>query len=110
MRPALFLLFAVLMTTGQILFKKASLAGGGASWQASFLNPWMVAALTLYGGATVLWVWLLRSTPLSVAYPFTALSYVLVPLAAIAVFGEVLSWRYAFGCALIITGIIFTSS
>lgn len=110
MRPALFILFALLMTTGQILFKKASMAGGGASWQAIFVNPWMAMAITLYGGATVLWVWLLKSTPLSVAYPYTALSYVLVPLAAIAVFGEVVSWRYAIGGALIVIGILFTSS
>jgi len=110
MRPALFVLFALLMTTGQVLFKKASMSGGGASWQAIFINPWMATAITLYGAATILWVWLLKSTPLSVAYPFTALSYVLVPLAAIVIFGEEISWRYAIGGALIVAGILFTSS
>lgn len=112
--------FAVLLAMGQILFKKAALFGVDRSaanqaagespdrfaWIWSFLNPWMAAALTLYTAATVLWVLILRSTPISIAYPFVALGFVLVPLAGHLLFDERLSLATIAGCGLIVTGVL----
>jgi multidrug transporter EmrE-like cation transporter len=70
----------------------------------------MLAARVLYGLATLLWVWTLRTMPLSHVYSFSSLGFVIVPLAAYSVFGEALSPKYAIGCALIVTGVIVTSA
>lgn len=103
-------LFGVLLAVGQILFK---LAGRDAnlvrSWMdlgGLFTTPWMWMALAVYGCATVLWVLLLQRVPLSRAYPFAALGFVLVPAAASWLFAERLSFTYLVGAALVVVGII----
>lgn len=101
--------FAVLMSTGQMLFKVVADSGQGKPMPQALLNGWLIAALTLYGGATLLWVYILRITPISVAYPFAAMSFVLVPVGAWVFFGEALSWRYGLGMLLIIGGILLTT-
>jgi len=106
---AVLVLFSVLLAIGQSLFKKAALASLGQPLPMGFLTVWMFAALALYAIATVLWVWLLRSVPLSTAYPFAALGFVLVPLLARVLFGEAIDLRYGVGAALIIVGIVVVS-
>lgn len=101
--------FAALMAVGQILFKKVALSSSDGLI-ATLFNPWLIAALAFYAIATVLWVWILSTTPLSLAYPFAALGFVFVPLAAWWVFGESLSWSYAVGVALIVAGVIVTQA
>ena len=54
----------------------------------------------------MLWAWLMTFVPLAYAYPFVALGFVIVPLAGVYLFDEPLSWRYAVGAALIVTGIV----
>ena len=99
-----------MLSTGQVLFKKAAISGEGDGLIGMFLNPWMFTALCLYGAATMLWVWILRTTPLSFAYPFVALGFIFVPAAASVFFAEELSWRYGLGCAMIIGGILTIST
>jgi drug/metabolite transporter (DMT)-like permease len=103
------LLCVALIAIGQLLFK----AGAGQwridgwSWTSlrSFLSPTMLLALMLYGLTTVLWVFILRSAPLSLAYPLFALVFVLVPVLAHFALGEPLSWRALAGGALIVLGV-----
>ena len=106
--------FAILIAAGQILFKRAAdsepplrrlvdvvgLAGNGYVW----------GALVIYGGATVYWIYLLQQMPLTRAYPFAALSFILVPALAWLVFGDVLTPRYMIGVALIVAGLYFSSA
>lgn len=106
MRYVLLVAFALLLSAGQILFKQAATASDEKPFHLALLNGWMVAALFLYGFATGLWVWILRSTPLSIAYPFVALGFILVPLAAHYLFGEQLTIRYISGVVLIIAGLV----
>lgn len=108
-RYLLLLGFSLLMATGQMLFKIAADAGQGRPMPQALINGWLMLALVLYGAATLLWVFILRSTPLSIAYPFAALSFVIVPIGAWAIFGEPLGWRYAAGMVLIIGGILLTT-
>ena len=99
------IIFSVLLAAGQFLFKKSAISGLGQNFPWCYANVWMGLALSLYAIATLLWVWILRSTPLSAAYPFTALAFVLVPLAAALFLGESISlWQIA-GTALIISGL-----
>jgi len=53
---------------------------------------------------------ILRSVPLSVAYPFTALAFVFVPVTTHLIWGEVYDWKNIVGGLLIIVGIGFSIS
>lgn len=100
------IMFALLLAIGQLFFKKAAIVWNADAGIGGFLNPWLVGALTLYGVATFLWVWILKTTPLLFAYPFSALGFVLVPLASMYLFGESISLTYVLGACLIVTGIV----
>lgn len=108
------LFFAVLVAAGQLMFKRvAQRAGDVSGTEALFrqiaLDPWFIAAMGLYVGATLLWILALREYPLSRAYPFTALAFLLVPAGAAIFFGETLGPRYFAGLLLIIAGIALIS-
>lgn len=109
MQYPLLIAFAFLLSGGQILFKKAAMDSAGEPLLRGLLNWWMLVALVVYGVATVLWVAILRNTPLSVAYPFAALGFVIVPLAARLMFSEPIDLRYAAGAVLIVIGIALTA-
>jgi drug/metabolite transporter (DMT)-like permease len=98
---------------GQLLFKIAAgripAIGGPADVPRIFTDPVMWIAIVVYVFATVLWVALLQRVPLSYAYPFISLAFVIVPLAAAAFLGEKLSLNFFLGSALIIGGIWLTS-
>jgi drug/metabolite transporter (DMT)-like permease len=49
---------------------------------------------------------ILTVVPLSRAYPFVALAFVLVPAAGYLLFHEPVNTRYAIGTALIVAGVI----
>ncbi|HME26124.1 MAG TPA: EamA family transporter [Acetobacteraceae bacterium] len=70
------------------------------------LNLWFIAALLLYAALSVIWVWILSDTPLSIAYPFVALAFVLTPLLGHFAFGEALGWSHAAGLALVVGGLL----
>ena len=72
-------------------------------------NPWIWGALALYGSAIVLWIKVLQSVPLSVAYPAMALVFVFVPLAGVIIFDEAQGFRFFAGIVLITLGIWLTS-
>jgi drug/metabolite transporter (DMT)-like permease len=108
---ALLVAYAAGMAGGQLLFKAAALRVPAEGTMAERLlalahNGYFLAALALYLGLSLLWVWLLRFTPLSRAYLFVALSFVLVPLVAAAAFGEPLSGRFVLGAILTVCGLI----
>ena len=44
------------------------------------VNPYFLPALALYGTMTAIWIVLLQRVALSHAYPFFALTFVLVPI------------------------------
>lgn len=107
--------YAVAMSAGQLLFKAAAqlgATGGSLTGQlvAIAANGYFVTAVLLYVALTLLWVWLLTFTALSYAYPFAALAFGLTPLLAGAVFGDPVSLRLLFGCALIVAGVIVIAS
>ena len=106
------LLFSISLAGGQLLFKRAAqaIAGVPASRLLVVLatSPAMWAAIALYGGATLLWVWILSRVPLSQAHPWAALGVVVVPLAAVLMYGEAVRPVFWLGAALIVAGIVLT--
>jgi drug/metabolite transporter (DMT)-like permease len=102
--------FGLLLALGQVLFKLAgrdsSLVRGWLDIAGVFATPWFWLALVVYGGATLLWIVLLQRVPLSRAYPFAALGFVLVPAASVWIFGERITLLYVIGSALVVLGIL----
>ena len=94
---------------GQLLFKAAAAQWrlDAGAWVAvrSLLSPAFIAALVIYGLATLLWVYALRTVPLAAAFPLYALTFVLVPLLAHFVAGESLSANTLVGGLVIIVGV-----
>lgn len=92
---------------GQILFKLSSskLASDDAPLHALALNPVFILALTIYGIATLLWIYVLKTVPLTYAYSFMALTFVFVPILAFFVLGEQFTVRYFVGAVTIMIGL-----
>jgi drug/metabolite transporter (DMT)-like permease len=98
------------ISTGQLLFK---LASGHLDFRRPFADPQglmiLGVALALYGGATLVWVSVLRHAPLSRIYPIMALSFVLTPLGGMVFLKEPISLSYWAGVALILAGLVVIS-
>ena len=102
---------SALLALGQVMLKLALMqlppfAWTRAFWQALLAN-WRFAACGLsFGAASLLWMYIVKTFPLSMAYPMVSLSYVLGMVAAVAIFHEqVPATRWA-GVALIVLGCI----
>ena len=102
------ILFALMLASGQALFKTVGLVLRGAGVAAALRTPALWAALVLYGGATVLWIWILSRVPLTRAYPWVALGTVLVPLMGWYWFDEPVGAKFWLGVGLIALGLVFT--
>ena len=102
----------LLIAVGQIVFKMAGtrFAASGQPFAFIALEPLFIAACALYGIATFMWVYVLKTVPLSFAYSFMALSYVAVPVLAGLWLGEAVGLRYAIGSTLIIAGLFVVQS
>jgi len=113
MRIVLLFAYPLGMALGQAMFKLAAQEAhrlDAASWAklvfALSFNLWFIAALLLYAALSIIWVQILIDTPLSIAYPFVALAFVLTPLLGHFAFGEALSWGHAAGLALVVVGLL----
>ena len=115
-------LFVSLMCIGQILFKKTAIQlsksnVANKSFNSDILNsllavlqiPYFFLALIIYAIATFYWLYILQKIPLSLAYPFTALAMVIIPVASYYLFKESITIYYWFGALLIFLGIIVIS-
>ena len=110
--PLVGLLLTVLcISSGQMLFKiSAERANLADSLFAPSVLAVLLPALVLYGGATVVWITVLRYVPLTVAYVFMSLSFVIVPIFATLFLHEPLTLRFWGGAALIMCGILVSLS
>ncbi len=111
LRPYLQVLgVTVLLAIGQWLFRKSALSVPSLATLPGLIKlavtPAFLAALVIYGIATLMWVSVLQQMPLSRAYPFMALNFVAVPLIAILVAGESPSWQSIAGTVLVIAGLL----
>ncbi|MFJ8587585.1 hypothetical protein ACIRD2_23460 [Streptomyces sp. NPDC093595] len=116
MTPAslLLLLFAVFSSAaGQIMLKHGMRAAaataertGGSLAARAATTPWVVLGLTVFAVSAVAWMSTLARVPLSVAYPFNALGYLLIVLAGSTLLHERTSpWTWA-GSLLVVIGLI----
>lgn len=99
---ALLLGGALCASIGTLMLKEGA---NGRTELLAFINVWIVGGLAIYGMGSVLWIFAMARQPLSVVYPFTALSFVLVLVGAIVIHGERPSPVNLVGIAVVIAGI-----
>src|SRR5262245_53946692 len=108
-------LFAAGMALGQLLFKVAAERLGTIDAH-NFtdhihrvfrlaLEPTFILAIFLYLSLSVFWTWILSFTPLSRAYPFSALAFVFTVSMGALLFSESVSRAQIVGLALILCGV-----
>lgn len=108
------LLFAVAAAaTGQVMLKhgmqvasaRAADSGGSLALRAA-TSPWVLLGLVVFGVSAVAWLAALARVPLSVAYPFNALGYIVILTASVVVLHEranVLTWV---GSLMVVSGLL----
>jgi drug/metabolite transporter (DMT)-like permease len=69
----------------------------------------VAVALLLYLLSAIAWVYALRTVPLSIAFMFNALAFVIVPAAGFLLFGEQVPRFFLPGLLFIVGGIVLVS-
>lgn len=107
LRAGFILLTVILLSIGQILFKMASnsLDFSFTGLVSSLLNTRLIIAMFVYFLATMMWLFVLKETPLRSAYPFFALAFFIVPVLSHFLLNEALSWNIFVGAILIAIGV-----
>ena len=110
---AILLTSIVLGATGQLMLRHAarvltapSQVGLGRWLLSVFTSPTILAAFVLFAVSALLWIAALRETPLTVAYPMVALSYIIIFVGSYFLFAEPITFTKLIGAALVVAGII----
>lgn len=104
----LFIILTVfILSIGQILFKLAAveIEFSFANCLNTLLNFRLLFAFFIYFIATIMWLFVLKDTPLRVAYPFSALAFFFVPTFSYFFLGENLNWNTFIGAGVIAIGV-----
>ena len=88
---------------GQTLLKAAA---GAPDFLRQLLDWRTIVGLALYGGAAMLYIIALRRIPMSVALPFTAISYIAAALIGHYAFQEPLTPLHLAAIGLIAAGVV----
>jgi drug/metabolite transporter (DMT)-like permease len=108
------LLFAVITAaTGQVMLKHGmQLASARANSTGNSLvvsavtSPWVLSGLVVFGISAIAWLGALSKVPLSIAYPFNAIGYLVILTASIVILHEranLLTWA---GSLMVVSGVI----
>jgi undecaprenyl phosphate-alpha-L-ara4N flippase subunit ArnE len=101
------LIGAILAAFGQVSFKHGA---DGRAVLLDFMNLWILLGLVLYFAGTVFWIMALSMVPLTVLYPFAALTYVLVNLFAVTLLGEQLTVKGVAGTGFVLLGLFLVAT
>ena len=104
------ILAAAISASGQLLLKYAMTQVRPMNFSPGVIlralaQPYLPLALLVYSLALFLWLEVLSKTPLSIAYPVLAITYVFVPLLSYLVFNEQLKPAQFAGMFFILAGV-----
>lgn len=97
-----------MLACGQVLFKLAS-STLSFTRPASLVSWTLFLALSIYGLATLLWLAVLAKVPLSTAFPFYGLTFLLVPTLSFWLLKEPVRPQIWYGGVIIMVGVIVSS-
>lgn len=99
------------VTTKRRILRLPPMAGDAGSklrYMARLLrDPWILSAYLGALLAALCWIAAMTRLPLSLAYPFTSLSFVLIIGLGAVMFDERIQVAHVIGTALVITGLVF---
>ncbi|WET42051.1 4-amino-4-deoxy-L-arabinose-phosphoundecaprenol flippase subunit ArnE [Citrobacter enshiensis] len=104
------LILASLLSVGGQLCQKQATRPVQPRYRKRHIALWLGLALACLGSAMVLWLLVLQTIPVGIAYPMLSLNFVWVTLAAWKIWHEPVSARHWLGVGLIITGIFVLGS
>lgn len=99
------LISMALAAVGQFMWKLGARAMGSFSLVAVLRSPYVWGGLVLFGVSSLIWMKVLTRAPLSVAYPITALSYLVVLGLSRLVLHEAVTPLKAIGILTIFVGV-----
>lgn len=113
------LISALTASIGQVSFKKGMALAGqinlnfSAEWLIRMIKvvftPYVFAGLLFYAMSTLLWLAALSKCSLNFAYPFTAVTFVLVIILSALVLKEPIPLTRIIGISIIIGGVFIVS-
>ena len=99
----------LLSAAGQLCLKSGAQRLAGLARMeflfAAARDVFVLSGLLAWAASTVCWLYVLRVAPLSRAYGLTSLTFVLIPLASVYVFGEQFRRIHVIGTLFIMIGI-----
>lgn len=96
---------------GQVLLRLvAAKISGAPHLIEAVLSLSTLLAISVYAGAMLLWLFILSRVPLTIAFPFFGLSFLLVPLFANRIAGDPVSASTWVGGTIILAGIAVSSN
>lgn len=103
---------SLLLSGGQVLLKFALEKMGSFEWSLDFFgrlltNWWFLGCGICYGAGSLLWMYILKHFPFSMAYPMISLSYIFGMFAALIFFHESIPVTRWIGVFLIMSGCFF---
>jgi multidrug transporter EmrE-like cation transporter len=108
--PLVPILAAVVFSAmGQLLLKSGAQHLAGLEriefLLAAVRNMHVLSGLGAWTASTICWLYVLRVAPLSKAYGLTSLTYVLITLSSVFLFGEQIRRMHLLGIGLIVVGV-----
>lgn len=116
LRLILMILISVMLSVIAQLLLKAGAASAnlrpqslGSELQGLAQSPLVYAGLAFYGLGALVWLFVLGRAPLSLAYPFVGLGFVMVMIAGATLFGEHVGPARIAGTLLIASGCVLVA-
>ncbi|WP_168384989.1 4-amino-4-deoxy-L-arabinose-phosphoundecaprenol flippase subunit ArnE [Erwinia amylovora] len=106
MNTLLIILASLLSCAGQLCQKQATHQRSGRR----VMLIWLAIGIFLLGLAMLLWLRVLQTVPVGVAYPMLSLNFIFVTLAARWLWRESFSLRQAIGVLMIVAGVAIMGS
>ena len=115
---AIIVLSILMSSSAHVCLKKGMMVHGAAANSSEGLfnqlflvavNPWILGGMFLHVSALVVWLYALSRVDITFAYPFLALGYVLVSLAAWLWLDETIGPTKLLAMAIIVIGILILS-
>ena len=96
----------LVLKNGMNLAKDSAAAHGRSLVLTAATSPWILGGLVIFAVSAVAWLVTLSKVPLSVAYPFNALGYVVILTASAVILHERTNvWTWV-GTLLVVGGLI----